>query len=112
MNSWNQIVSFTQVRQLGRLLKPGCLEQGVESIFPAPVNDSGAYNKDFHIFPFEGQNFILDLLDKLVFGERHSGLVIAVLPKRVLDWLLLHCIIFVIELLSPLAAFVLLSLSV
>jgi hypothetical protein len=76
VNGRNEVITRFQIRQLGGLLEPSGLEEGVESILTAAIDNSRTDNKHFDVFPLKGQNLIFDLLDVLVFGKGETGLVV------------------------------------
>lgn len=88
MDHGDQVQSITKVRQLARLLQPGCLEQGVEIVLTATINEAGADNEHFDILSLDGQHLILDLLDVGILLEGLPVQIVDILEECVFDWLL------------------------
>ena len=101
------VVALVEVGQFWRVLQPGSLEELVESVLAAAVDDARADDEHLHVLPLYGQHLVLDLLYELVLRQGHSRLVVAVLVMRVFDRFLLHLSLLVRPFL--LLAFVLLN---
>lgn len=90
MDCWDLVVSVVEIGQFYWILQPGGLEDLIESVLSAAVDDAWTNYEHLDVLSLYCQHFILDLLDELVLRQRHSRLVVAVLVKGILDWFLLN----------------------
>jgi hypothetical protein len=76
VDSWDLVLSFSDVGQVGWLLEPSVLEVVVENSLSFTIKDTSRDNVSLEIWLVNADDFFFDFLDFLVFWSRVSQLVV------------------------------------
>jgi hypothetical protein len=76
VDSWDLVLSFSDIWQVGWLLEPSVLEVVVENSLSLTVKDTSRDNVSLEIRLVNADNFFFNFLDLLVFWSRVSHLVV------------------------------------